>query len=196
MRVAVPARWARVLARRRRLISAVLLGLAVAGVLVSVRAPSGVAVLVAARDLSGGRLAAGDLSTVRVPSSVLPDGYLAAGSPVVGRVLTAPARRGEVLTDARLLGSGLLASNARGVVATPVRVEDADAAELVTAGDVIDVLAAYETHAETAAERVTVLTKAQSEEGGLLVLATTTGQAASLARAQAGARLSIAIHPR
>ncbi|TKK88113.1 flagellar biosynthesis protein FlgA [Herbidospora galbida] len=196
MRVVVPARWGRVLARRRRLISAVLLGLAVAGVLVSVQAPSGVAVLVVARDLSGGRLAAGDLSTVRVPSSVLPDGYLAAGSPVVGKVLTAPARRGEVLTDARLLGGGLLRSDARGVVATPVRVEDAEAASLVTAGDVIDVLAAYETHAETAAERVTVLTKARSEEGGLLVLATTTGQAASLARAQAGARLSIAIHPR
>ncbi len=40
MRVAVPARWARLLARRRRLISAVLLGLAVAGTLVSVRSPS------------------------------------------------------------------------------------------------------------------------------------------------------------
>ncbi len=77
-----------------------------------------------------------------------------------------------------------------------VRVEDADAAGLVTSGDVIDVLAAYETHAETAAERVTVLTKAQSEEGGLLVLATTSGQATSLARAQARARLSFAIHPR
>lgn len=196
MRVAVPARWARLLARRRRLISAVLLGLAVAGTLVSVRSPSGVPVLVASRDLPGGRLAATDLATVRLPPSALPDGYLAAGSPAAGKVLTAPARRGEVLTDARLLGGGLLAGSSPGLVATPVRVEDADAAGLVTSGDVIDVLAAYETHAETAAERVTVLTKAQSEEGGLLVLATTTGQATSLARAQAGARLSFAIHPR
>jgi hypothetical protein len=205
---------------------------------------------------------------------MLPDGVLRPGASFAGRVLTGPIRRGEPLTDVRLLGRGLLAGQSDGLVATPVRIADADAAQLVSPGDVIDVLAASTgplfpapggTEAEeaipnglvdgngeietsgngppsdetgevdsaaventvSAAEvdrvrpagmdvttgtesgviqgggpvvsRVTVLAgtaASDRSEGALLVLATTSWQAALLAFAQSHGHLSIAIHPR
>ncbi|GAA4561186.1 Flp pilus assembly protein CpaB [Planotetraspora kaengkrachanensis] len=195
----------RVLARRRRLIAALLAGLAVACVLMAVRQPQGVAVLAAARDLSGGRLTAADVMSVRLPPDAVPDGAFPAGSAVTGRVVAGPVRRGEPLTDARLLGQGLLAAREPGMVAAPVRIADPDAARLLSPGDVIDVLAAFEGDAQQAlavAHAVKVLARPVeadaegSEAGALLVLATNPAEAAQLAQAQAQARLSVTIHPR
>ncbi|MEV4299536.1 SAF domain-containing protein [Microbispora rosea] len=210
----------RLRARRRRPIAAVLSGLAVACVLLAVRTPDGVAVLAAARDLPGGRLAASDVVVVRLPPDAVPAGAYAPGAPVPGRVLAGPLRRGELLTDARLLGPGLfhqtLAGQASGgsagggpaaapdvvpgLVATPVRMADPDAARLLSPGDVIDVLAAFEDgpfQARTVAQEVRVIARppGRTDGGALLVLATTPGQAAQLAQAQAQGRLSMTIYP-
>ncbi|MGI5154414.1 SAF domain-containing protein [Microbispora sp. CA-102843] len=205
----------RLSARRRRPIAAVLAGLAVACVLLAVRTPDGVEVLAAARDLPGGRLAASDVVVVRLPPDTVPAGAYAPGAPVSGRVLAGPLRRGELLTDARLLGQGLFrqalagqsagggpgASAAEpGMVATPVRIADADAARLLSPGDVIDVLAAFEDgpfQARTVAQEVRVVARppGRTDGGALLVLATTPGQAAQLAQAEAQGRLSVTIHP-
>ncbi|MEW9533120.1 flagellar biosynthesis protein FlgA [Microbispora sp. NPDC049125] len=200
------------LARRRRPIAAVLAGLAVVCVLQSIRPPRGVEVFAAARDLAGGRLSASDLMVVRLPPDAVPDGALRPGSSGVdrvsaqvpsgqmpaGRVLVGPVRRGEPLTDARLLTQGALAAQGPGMVATPVRIADPGAATLLSAGDVVDVLAAFEDRAFTVAQQVRVMTRlpGEADEGALLVLATTSSQAAQLAQAQAQGRLSVAIHPR
>ncbi|MEU6429737.1 SAF domain-containing protein [Microbispora sp. NPDC046973] len=213
----------RLTARRRRPIAAVLAGLAVACVLLAVRSPDGVEVLAAARDLTGGRLAASDLVVVRLPPDTVPAGAYTPGAPVTGRALAGPLRRGELLTDARLLGPGLFrqtltgqasggsagggpaaqagASAAEpGLVATPVRIADPDAARLLSPGDVIDVLAALEDgpfQARTVAQEVRVIARpsGRTDGGALLVLATTLGQAAELAQAQAQGRLSVTIRP-
>ncbi|ETK30979.1 hypothetical protein MPTA5024_37610 [Microbispora sp. ATCC PTA-5024] len=192
----------RLLARHRRPIAAILAGLAVTCGLLAVRSPAGVEVLAAARDLAGGRLSSADLMVVRLPADAVPDGALRPGTEVAGRVVTGPVRRGEPLTDARLLGPAVLAAGGPGMVAAPVRVADPDAARLLSPGDVIDVLAAYEGEGRQAypvAQQVRVLTRppSRADEGGaLLVLATTPVQAAQLAQAQAQGRLSVAIHPR
>lgn len=208
---------------RRRLIAALLASLAVACVLTSIEPPGGVEVLAAARDLPGGRLSASDVMVVRLPPGAVPDGVFRPGSSVTGRVVAGPMRRGEPLTDARVLGHGMLATQGPGIVATPVRIADPAVAELLSPGDVVDVLAAFEGNAFdrvaveqealeeaapdegrarqalTVARQVRVMTRPSVGEGGegvLLVLATTPGQAAQLAQAQAHGRLSVTIHPR
>ncbi|WP_250214870.1 hypothetical protein [Acrocarpospora catenulata] len=47
------------------------------------------------------------------------------------------------MTDVRLLGPGLLSAKGKELVAMPVRVTDSEAARLVSAGDVVDVLVAF-----------------------------------------------------
>jgi Flp pilus assembly protein CpaB len=89
------------------------------------------------------------------------------------------------------------------MVATPVRISDPAAARLLSPGSRINVLAAWEeAHpARTIAEDVSVITAANRQQtdddstnhGTLIVLATTSTQAAELAAAQAHARLSITI---
>nr|PZN36762.1 MAG: Flp pilus assembly protein CpaB [Actinomycetota bacterium] len=195
----------RLLARRRRPIAAGLAAAGMACALVSIRPAPGVEILVAARDLPGGPLTASDVTSARFPPDVLPAGVLRPGAQVTGRVLASPMRAGEPLTDARLLGPGLLAGYGSDLLATPVRIADADAAKLLSPGDVIDVLSApadlaadRPTAALPVAQNVRVITTptGDSDTGALVVLATTPAQAAHLALAQASGRLSVAIRPR
>ncbi|WP_169983528.1 SAF domain-containing protein [Microbispora sp. H10836] len=197
----------RLAVRRRRPIAAVLAGLAVACVLLAVRTPDGVEVLAAARDLPGGRLAPSDVMVVRLPPDAVPAGAYVPGTPVTGRVVAGALRRGEPLTDARLLGPGLFRQALAGqapagqVVATPIRIADPDAARLLSPGDVIDVLAAFDDgpfQARVIAQEARVIARppGRTDGGALLVLATTPGQAAQLAQAQAQGRLFVTIHPR
>ena len=90
-------------------------------------------------------------------------------------------------------------------MATPIRVADPGAARLLTPGDIVDVLATLEAGfegrlapAETVADDVTVISTPPSkpETGALIVLATTSEQAARLAAAQTGGHLSVTIAPR
>ncbi|MBG0826343.1 flagellar biosynthesis protein FlgA [Planomonospora sp. ID67723] len=184
------------------MLAAVLASLATACAVIGSRPDGGasVTVLAAARDLPGGVLAAADVRPVALRPGTAPDGALGPGTPVAGRVLTGPVRRGEPLTDVRLLGPGLLAAHRPGTVAAPVRVADPESARLLSPGDVVNVLAAQDgwdgsAPARTVAEGVPVLALPAGESGGgaLIVLATTPEQAADLASAQAGGKLSITI---
>lgn len=131
----------RTVLRRRRLLVAVLVAVAVASGLRSVAAPppATVEVTVAATDLPPGRvLDAGDLRVVAVPPGVVPAS--AVRSPA-GRTLAAGLRAGEPVTDVRLVGPDLTDGLA-GVVALPVRLPDAGAVDLLRVGDEVDLLGA------------------------------------------------------
>lgn len=135
----------RLLAARRRVVAAVLAGLAVLCGLSAVRpaGPPTVLVLAAARDLApGAPLGLADLRAVALPASVVPAGALRPGAEVLGRLVAGAVRQGEPLTDVRLVGPGLFAALAPGSVAVPVRFADAGGTALLRAGDRIDVLAA------------------------------------------------------
>ncbi len=125
---------------RRRMLSAVLAGLAVLAALRALAPPPDetVTVLRAAGDLPAGRvLAPDDLVAAAVPPDDLPDGVVAAPA---GRTLATPVRRGEVLTEARMIGPGLL-RGAGERVALPVRISDGETVALLRVGDRIDLLA-------------------------------------------------------
>lgn len=131
-------------AARRRLVAAALVGLSVLTGLAALRppAPPTVVVLAAARDLvPGAALALDDVASVALPAAAAPSGALRPGAAVLGRVVAGPVRRGEPLTDVRLVGPSLL-SSVPGAVAVPVRLADPGAAALLRPGDRIDVLAA------------------------------------------------------
>ncbi|BBZ12381.1 SAF domain-containing protein [Mycobacterium branderi] len=109
-------------------------------------------VVVAAHDLGPGtQLTPDDVRLENRLTPTLPDGSQSDLDVVVGSTLAGPARRGEVLTDVRLLGRRL-AESAAGPDAriVPVHLADAALADLVRAGDVVDVVAAPEADAHAA----------------------------------------------
>ncbi|MET8984506.1 RcpC/CpaB family pilus assembly protein [Nonomuraea wenchangensis] len=193
--------------RRRRLIAAALAALAVLFAYAATRPTPPATALVAAHDLPAGPLTAADLTSV--PLNHPPAGAIRRLTPGTTHHLTSPMRRGEPLTDARLLKTAY-AHLPPGMVATPVRVNDPDAAALLSPGATVNVLATWPqatapTPARTIAEAVTVITippprtrrdlSSSTPRGTLLLLATTTTQAAELAAAQATAHLSITLPP-
>jgi pilus assembly protein CpaB len=194
----------------RRLLAALCAAVAVLAVVKAATpaAPPTALVWAAARDLSGGSPLAGtDLRAVALPLGAVPAGAVRADARVVGRLLAAPMRRGEPLTDVRLLGPSLLTALPEpGLVAVPVRLADGSAAAaLVHPGDVVDVLAVGDpvtgrssSQPATVASGVRVVAVPAragigSDGGGLVVVAVTRTQAASLAAASTGARLSLAL---
>jgi Flp pilus assembly protein CpaB len=214
-----PASWRWLttrLATRRRLAVAAFTGLAVVCGLNALRPPTTPTrrVLIAVHDLSGGSpLAAGDLAVERLPSRDVPAGAFSAAAGVTGRLLAGPMRRGEPVTDVRLLSPSLLtAADQPDAVAVPVRVADGAAAlALVHVGDVVDVIATADpgvgvpTAGSTVVHDVRVLAtpatgspadavdSGDTSGAGLLIVAATDRQAAALAQAGAGSRLSVAV---
>jgi pilus assembly protein CpaB len=202
------------LAARRRLVVAVLVGIAVLSGLQALR-PTPTAtrrVWVAAHDLRGGEpLGRADLHLEALPATDVPAGALVADTAIIGRLLAAPMRRGEPFTDVRILTASLLAAGgAPGDVAVPVRVADGAATlALVHAGEHVDVIAAPDADSGTPSTAVTVVHDVlvlatpshdaaaaggeSADVAGLVVLETTSGQAALLARAAGTAQLSIAV---
>ncbi|VXC16218.1 Flp pilus assembly protein RcpC/CpaB [Nocardioides sp. AX2bis] len=130
---------------RRRLLAAVLTGLAV---LAAVRAVAPVpaptaGVVVAARDLpAGSTVTADDIEVRTVAAALVPPGT---GPPepaaVVGRVVAGPVGVGEQLAATRLVGEEL-ADAGPGRTTLPVRLADAAAADLLRVGDRVDLVAA------------------------------------------------------
>jgi len=196
------ARW------HRRTAASSLAAIAVLLAIASSRPPPepSVALWAAARDLrSGETIGAADLARVHLPQRGAPDGVLDEAA-LMGRVVAAPVRRGEPLTDVRVVGRSLLAGYAPGLVVAPVRLSDPGVARLLAVGDVVDVLAADADSgldAPSARSARTVARAAQvvlvpppddrgagPEPASLVLLATAPGDAAALAQAAAGSRLS------
>jgi pilus assembly protein CpaB len=198
----------RAVSRHRSLLAAGLAAGSLAAALnvLAPRAPAGVRVVAAARDLAAGTaLAPADLRVIELPPGLAPTGGIGAANDAVGRVLAAPLRRGEPLTDVRIAGAELLTADGAGLVAVPVRVADAASAALVTAGDRVDVLAAGSAAGAPPAARVVapdaevlaVPTAVQDDgDGALIVVATTPRVAAALAAAAVSSRLSLTLHAR
>jgi Flp pilus assembly protein CpaB len=131
----------RAVLRRRRLLAALLTGVAaVAGLRATAPPPDPtVAVLVAAQDLpAGSRLSGDDLTTAEFRPGTEPDGLVTDPN---GLTLATSLRRGEPVTDTRVLGPALTDGHP-GMVATPVRLPDPATASLLRVGDRVDVLAA------------------------------------------------------
>lgn len=199
---AVLARIRRLLLRYRRPLSALLAAVAVLAVIESV-APTAAPkepVVVAAHDLATGIvLTASDVVMVEMPPGVVPAGSSTSTAAVAGRVVAAPVREGEPLTDRRFLGRSLLTGYPAGTVAAPVRIQDAAVVDLLEVGDRIDVYAARDATslADVVVGDVTVITLPRSsddnQQGGLVVLAVTSTQAAALAQASATAALSLTL---
>lgn len=125
---------------RRRLVAALLTGVAVLAGLRAVSPEPGATVVVptAARDLSGGEvLGADDVALIRVAPDRVPDGV---ADDAVGRVLASPVRRGEALTDVRLVGPSLAQAHP-GLTVLPVRLPDEGMASLLHPGDRVTLLA-------------------------------------------------------
>jgi Flp pilus assembly protein CpaB len=126
---------------RRRLLAAVLTGVAVLAGLqaTSPAPPPSDRVVTAAHDLDAGAvLTADDLTLVAFADGTAPSGVTSLAE-AVGRTLAAPLRRGEPVTDVRLVGAGLLRGYGD-LVAVPVRIPDADAVGLLQVGDRINLL--------------------------------------------------------
>lgn len=187
------------LSRHRRLLAALFAAVAAALALSTAHNhPAGVRVLVASRDLSSGTvLRRADVMERSFPPGTVPSGTLHRAE---GRVLSAPMRRGEPLTDTRIATGTLPLAHDPAAVAVPIRLADAAVAHLLHPGDRVDVLAARAdtpVPARTVASAVPVIAvprpNPDSDDGALIVVQTGRDQAASLARASADSRLSIAI---
>jgi Flp pilus assembly protein CpaB len=130
----------RAVLRRRRLLAALLAGVAVLLGVSAVAAPppATVPVPVAARDLpAGAELGPDDVVTARFAPGTAPDGL--ARRPA-GRVLAAPVARGEPVTEVRLVGAAMTAGRPE-LVALPVRLPDAASVDLLEVGDEVDLWA-------------------------------------------------------
>jgi len=202
-------RFAGWLNRNRRLAVALLL-CAAAGIAVHQLTPAPaqtVSVLAAARDLpAGANLSGSDVLPVRVPPAIVPDGTFADRSGLNGKQLAAPLRKGQLLTDAQLVGPGMLTGAPPGSAAVPLRMADPSSIQLVSPGQLVNVVLTsgngYEqaSASKVLARSVPVLwTSGQENQGGqwlaagdsdgLLVVAATPEQAGALAGASTQGKL-------
>ncbi|MBF6195317.1 MULTISPECIES: SAF domain-containing protein [Nocardia] len=102
-------------------------------------------VLVAARDLAPGRLLeSGDLRAAPREAGTLPAGAVTDPAVIVGATLAGAMRRGEMFTDLRVVGPRLAAAaaGAREARIVPVRLADTAVADILRAGDRVDVIGA------------------------------------------------------
>lgn len=187
------ARWHRRLLAGVAAAAAVYFGL----VALSPSPPPTVAVLAAARDLTGGAVPAhDDLRTVDLPPDAVPAGALRPGADLTARLLSGPVRAGEPLTDARFLAPPAVPS---GSLAYPFRVDDADISALLRVGDHVNLYAATSTATAALLARgvpVLALPKPQSATAGALIVVEATPQIATrLAQAGTNSRITVALTP-
>lgn len=129
----------RVVLARRRLLAALLAGVAVTAAVQAATAPPQptVGVLTAARDLPAGAvIGSDDVASVDFAEGSVPSGVV---RDAVGRILAAPVRRGEAVTDVRLVGPALTSGDPE-LTAVPVRLPDAGMVALLDVGDRIDLI--------------------------------------------------------
>lgn len=129
--------------RNRRLVVALLLCVA-AGIAVHQLTPASeqrVTVLAAARDLpAGSTLADSDLKPLEVLPGGAPAGALTSGTGHRGKQLASPLQKGQVPTDAQFLGPGLLTGAGPATAAVPLRMADSASIQLVSPGQLVNVV--------------------------------------------------------
>ena len=135
-----PGGW---LIRNRRLAVALLLCIA-AGITVQQLTPAPdetVGAVAAARDLPAGKtLDAADLAVLNIPPGLLPGGSFGDSAALQGKQLAVPLREGQLISDSQLLGPGLLAGSPPGSAAVPLRMADPSSVQLVSPGQLINVV--------------------------------------------------------
>ncbi|WP_231386285.1 RcpC/CpaB family pilus assembly protein [Arthrobacter sp. 131MFCol6.1] len=197
------------LSRNRRFIAALLFCIP-AGLTVQQLAPppaDTVAAFAAAADLPAGKtLEPGDVSRISVPPGLVPAGNPGSETAFEGKQLAAPLRQGQFLTDAQILGPGLLAGSPPGSAAVPLRMADPASIQLVSPGQLVNVVLTggngteQPGESQVLAEAVPVLwTSAQggkagpwpaaAETDGLVVVAAPADQARRLAGASTQGKL-------
>ena len=151
-------------------------------------------------------MAASDLARIQVPPGMLAEGILEDPAQAAGRQLAAPLRKGQLLADAQLLGPGLLTGSPPGSAAVPLRMADASSVQLVSPGQLVNVVLTgpdgfdQQAPSEVLATGVPVLwTSAKGGQGGqwlatqetdgLMVVAAGAEQAARLAGASTRGKL-------
>ena len=161
----------------------------------------------AAADLPAGKtLAPGDVSSISVPPGLVPAGNPGSEAAFEGKQLAAPLRRGQLLTDAQILGPGLLAGSPPGSAAVPLRMADPASVQLVSPGQLVNVVLTggngfdQAGESQILAEAVPVLWTsvpggkagpwpATAETDGLVVVAAAADQARRLAGASTQGKL-------
>jgi hypothetical protein len=133
-------------------------------------------------------------------------GFLDQDNDLAGKQLAAPLRKGQLLTDAQLLGPGLLAGTPPGSAAVPLRMADPSSIQLVSPGQLVNVVLTaangfdQQAPSEVLATAVPVLWTSgkggqsgqwlgTSETDGLIVVAASAEQAARLAGASTQGKL-------
>ncbi len=146
------------------------------------------------------------MAEVQVPPGMIAAGSIRSNAEAKGKQLAAPLRKGQLLTDAQLLGPGLLAGTPPGSAAVPLRMADPSSIQLVSPGQLVNVVLTgtngYDQQApsEVLATAVPVLwTSGQGgktgewlgtgETDGLIVVAAHPEQAARLAGASTQGKL-------
>ena len=131
------------LSRRRRLMAALLLGLAVGLVVLRLGPPQTrtVPVVTAAEALPAGTVVTPErLAVAAYPHGLAPEGAVADPAELSGRVLAGAAGPGQPLTETALVGPGLLTGQDGGVTAVTLRIDDPGVLRHVRAGDHVDVV--------------------------------------------------------
>ncbi len=179
--------------RFRRPIAATCAALAVLLLASALRpaSPDLVSIIVAAEDLPGGSsLGADDIALADVPVAYLPPGSLADAESALGRTVVGAITAGEPITSSRLMTTG---PRADGLHTVPVRLADAEAADLLVPGAVVDlVLTSGDISGQVVAEGAKVITvprratspglgPSSRAAGSLIVVATDRRTAVALA---------------
>ncbi|WP_344123165.1 SAF domain-containing protein [Kocuria aegyptia] len=132
-----------VLSRRRRLVAALLLGLAVGLVVLRLGPPRArtVPVVTAAEAMPAGTVVSPQqVAVAAFPHELAPEGAVAHPAELSGRVLAGAAGPGQPLTETSLVGPGLLTGQAGGITAVTLRIDDPGVLRHVRAGDHVDVV--------------------------------------------------------
>lgn len=154
---------------RRRLIAALLAGVAVWAAITAIRPaePATAAALVTTRPVQGGAVLAGaDVEVRQVPVAALPQEYLGQLEQAVGRALTVALPAGAVLLPSSVVSREALAAPGKAVL--PITLA-ATAAGLIEVGDRIDLIGSTQDASATLASAVRVVAVLRSESDGGLV---------------------------
>ncbi|OIQ71649.1 flagellar basal body P-ring biosynthesis protein FlgA [mine drainage metagenome] len=144
--------------------------------------------LVATEEIASGTvIIAKDVALREVPIHLVADGSFHALEDAVGQIAVGGIRRGEMITDARVVAPSLLTDSGR--VAIAITLSDPANAQLVHAGDHVDVLASQDgtfagtaaTGARVVATDVEVLSTSSHDSRGAVVLAVSAKDAQAIA---------------